>query len=203
MQPAVRALVLDYGQVICRPPSAEEWTEFSAAARMPIDEFIRSYAISRERYDRGLVRADEYWREFGRLNGLEYDAATRRRLAQIDIRIWSHIDHDLVADVRALKRTGIATGILSNMQPDLLDVLRREAVWLEAFDVRVFSCEVGYVKPERQVYDELVSRMKAEASQILFLDDLLVNVEAARAAGLKAEIFTSPGDLRRILDSAV
>jgi len=200
----VRALVLDYGQVICRAPSAAEWAEFAAAAGMTVDDFIRSYATSRERYDRGLVRADEYWRDFGRLTGIDYDAATRRQLAAIDIRVWSHIDDDIVAAVRSVKRAdALATGILSNMQPDLLDILRREAAWLDAFDVHVFSCDVGYVKPERQVYELLVKRLGVEPAQVLFLDDVAANVEGARAAGLQAELFTSAADLRRVLDSSV
>src|SRR5438105_9057458 len=57
---------------------------------------------------------------------------------------------------RMLKRSGITTGILSNMQPDLLARLRGGAPWLDAFDVQVFSCEIGFVKPERQIYEYLL-----------------------------------------------
>jgi putative hydrolase of the HAD superfamily len=204
VRPDVRAIVLDYGAVICRLPSPAEWSEFAAAAGLGVDDFIRSYARSRERYDRGLVRADAYWTEFGHQSGISHDAAARRRLAEIDIRVWSHIDHDLVAFVRALRQSGLVTGILSNMQPDLLDTLRRgDAAWLDAFDVHVFSCEVGFVKPERQVYDHLIDRVGVERSQVLFVDDVADNVAGAQAAGLQSAIFTSLDDLRRLLDSTV
>ena len=199
----VRAIVFDYGAVICHPPSPAEWTEFAAAAGMTVEDFTSSYSRSREPYDRGLVRADNYWAEFGRQSGVSYDAAARRRLAEIDIRVWSHVDHDLVAFVRALRRSGLITGILSNMQPDLLETLRRESTWLDAFDVHVFSCEVGSVKPERQVYDHLIDRLGVERSQVLFVDDVADNVEGAKAAGLQSAIFTSLAELRRLLNSTV
>jgi putative hydrolase of the HAD superfamily len=198
-----RAIVLDYGAVICRLPSPAEWSEFAAEAGMTVDDFIRAYARSRERYDRGLVRADAYWTEFGRPFGISYDAPARRRLAEVDIRVWSHIDDDLVAFVRTLRRSGLITGILSNMQPDLLDTLRRGATWMDAFDVHVFSCEVGFVKPERQVYDHLIDRLGVEPSRVLFLDDVADNVAGAKAAGLQSAVFTSLDDLRRLVDSAI
>jgi putative hydrolase of the HAD superfamily len=203
MRPDLRAIVLDYGAVICRLPSPSEWTQFAAAAGMTVDDFNAAYSRSRERYDRGLVRADAYWTEFGSQFGIAYDAPARRRLAEIDIRVWSHIDEELVAFVRSLRRSGLITGILSNMQPDLLDTFRRGSTWLDAFDVHVFSCEVGFVKPERPVYDHLIDRLGVDRSHVLFLDDVADNVAGARAAGLQSAIFTSLDDLRRLVDSAI
>jgi len=199
----LRAIVLDYGAVICRPPSQAEWSEFAAEAGVAVDDFIRAYGRSREPYDRGLVRADAYWTEFGRQFGISYDTPARRRLAEVDIRVWSHIDDDLVAFVRTLRQSGLVTGILSNMQPDLLETLPRGSTWMDAFDVRVFSCEVGFVKPERQMYDHLIDRLDVERSRVLFLDDVADNVAGAKAAGLQSAVFTSLDDLRRLVGSAI
>src|SRR5581483_3573179 len=150
----IRAVVFDYGAVICRLPSPAEWAEFADAADLSIDAFIRSYPFTREEYDRGRIRAAEYWRSFAAVNGRHYDAAAIRRLSEIDIRVWSHIDDAVVEFARALQTSGVKTGILSNMQPDFLDVLRHEQPdWLAAFDASVFSCDVGFVKPERQIYE--------------------------------------------------
>ena len=155
---AVRAVVFDYGAVICRLPSSEEWAEFAAAAGLTVDEFIRLYPRSRELYDRGLIRAAQFWREFGRQTNRQYDEDAIHRLAELDLRVWTHIDEEVVALARMLKGCGITTGILSNMQPDLLAILRGGAAWLDAFDVHVFSCEIGLVKPERQIYQHLLAR---------------------------------------------
>ena len=201
--PPIRAVIFDYGCVICRPPSPDEWAQFAAAAGVTIDEFVRAYPRSRERYDRGLVRAPQFWHDFGRQCGSAYDDEAVQCLAEIDIRVWTHIDDDLVSLARQLQRSGVVTGILSNMQPDLLEVFRRGTDWLDAFDVQVFSCEVGFVKPEPQIYRQLLGQLRAPASIVLFVDDVADNVEAARAAGLQAEIFTSVDDLRRRLGSTV
>lgn len=48
-----------------------------------------------------------------------------------------------------------------------------------------------------------IGRLRVEAAHVLFVDDVAGNVEAAKTVGLQAAVFTSVGDLRRLLDSAV
>lgn len=50
----------------------------------------------------------------------------------------------------------------------------------------VYSHEVGLGKPDRAVYELTAVRLGVEPDQIVFLDDVLENVEAARAAGWHA-----------------
>ena len=66
-----------------------------------------------------------------------------------------------------------------------------------------YGAVIGFVKPERQIYEYLLAQLGLSASDVLFVDDVADNVEGAKAAGLRAAVFTSPGDLRRLLDSAV
>ncbi len=86
-----------------------------------------------------------------------------------------------------VRRVGrqVTVGCLSNMNPlhwrDL-------AGWdlTKAFDHRFISCELGLVKPDREFYDHATQSAGVEPGRVLFLDDNLINVEAAQAAGLQA-----------------
>jgi HAD superfamily hydrolase (TIGR01509 family) len=53
----------------------------------------------------------------------------------------------------------------------------------------MYSCELGMVKPEREVYLECAKRLGVEVSQSLFLDDKDKNVVGAEKAGMHAMIF--------------
>ena len=56
----------------------------------------------------------------------------------------------------------------------------------EAFDVRFLSCELGLLKPDRELF-ELVAQLEAvPPHRILFLDDNVINVEGAITAGFTA-----------------
>jgi FMN phosphatase YigB (HAD superfamily) len=53
------------------------------------------------------------------------------------------------------------------------------------------SHELGLQKPEREAYDLVAARAGLAPETILFFDDLPANVEAARQAGWRAEVFTT------------
>ena len=70
----------------------------------------------------------------------------------------------------------------------------------------VYSHEVGLGKPDPAVYALTAARLGVEPAQIVFLDDVEVNVEAARAAGwhavLHEDTARSIAELERIIAGA-
>ncbi|MEO1934884.1 MAG: HAD-IA family hydrolase [Myxococcales bacterium] len=69
----------------------------------------------------------------------------------------------------------------------------------ELFQTRFFSHEMGVLKPDREAFDFVVRALGRPAETILFLDDNEINVRGARAAGLRAERASGPGESRAIL----
>jgi putative hydrolase of the HAD superfamily len=57
------------------------------------------------------------------------------------------------------------------------------------------STEIGLCKPEAAAYDYVVEAIGIPADRILFFDDLIDNVEAARARGLKAVLVKTSTDV--------
>jgi putative hydrolase of the HAD superfamily len=66
----------------------------------------------------------------------------------------------------------------------------------DLFDVSCYSCEPGVTKPGREFFRRALDQIGAHASEVLFIDDAMRNVEAAREAGLYAERWHC-GDGRR------
>ncbi len=52
---------------------------------------------------------------------------------------------------------------------------------------RFLSFELGAVKPDPEIYALVIERLPVRPAHVLFLDDNPLNVEAAHAAGLRAE----------------
>jgi 2-haloacid dehalogenase len=59
----------------------------------------------------------------------------------------------------------------------------------------IVSAHEGCVKPERRIYEITAERLPHAPSDVLFFDDRPANVEAARAFGFDAEVFTGETDL--------
>lgn len=89
---------------------------------------------------------------------------------------------DLLRSVKEKLRVGC----LSNTNQVHWEDAVRGWQLMELFDFRFLSFQLGLVKPDPDVYEHVAQAVGLPPSQILFLDDNLVNVEAARAAGYEA-----------------
>lgn len=89
--------------------------------------------------------------------------------------------------------------MLSNTNAIHVDLLRRTTGVFKPFRHLFFSYEMGMVKPDREIYEEVCRRLQKEPQQIHFFDDSLANIEAAQHAGLNAYVVTSPAQIKEIV----
>ena len=84
--------------------------------------------------------------------------------------------------VRRLKNHGYSVYYLSNIPEDVLALLKERGV-LDRFDGGVASCEVHVNKPDPRIYQALLDQYGLKASECVFIDDNLANVQAAFTLG--------------------
>lgn len=63
----------------------------------------------------------------------------------------------------------------------------------------ISSAQVGIQKPDRRIFEHALGRFAVSPDQAVLIDDFAVNVEAARAMGMRAILFESPTQARRDL----
>jgi putative hydrolase of the HAD superfamily len=85
-----------------------------------------------------------------------------------------------------LQGAGIKTGILSNLGDEMELGVRARFGWLEAFAHHTFSHRLGMAKPDAAIYRHAAEGLGVAAREILFVDDRIENVEAARGVGMVA-----------------
>ena len=185
-----RAVIFDFGNVVCFPPTEEQWSEAAQFAAVPVAEFKRAFWSLRDEYDRGGDPL-RYWSDFARLTDRSFDRAAIDGLILREVSFWSHFDTRVLDWAAGLRRAGIRTGILSNLPSPLARALRATPGFLDHFDQVTFSCEVGVIKPHPRIYEHAIHGLEIAPAEGLFIDDRPENVEGARAAGLRAELFTT------------
>jgi putative hydrolase of the HAD superfamily len=89
--------------------------------------------------------------------------------------------------VRALREHGYGVHLGTNQERYRAAHMREALGYDVLFDVSCYSCELGAAKPDPAFFAEAVRRIGAEPPVILFIDDTIANVAAARHAGLAAE----------------
>jgi putative hydrolase of the HAD superfamily len=190
----IRGLILDYGEVVCRPPAPGKIERLAHLAGLNPESFAARYHQERNPYDRGDLTPADYWSKVvsGTVVLNDELVGTLRRL---DVEMWSDVNHEMTEWLREVRAAGLKTALLSNMHPDMAEHVK-SFDWLRQLDCATLSCEVRAIKPDRAIYERCLERLQLPGSEVCFIDDREVNVQGAREAGMKAFRFLALDGLR-------
>ena len=130
------------------------------------------------RLERGDIDEDEFSAQFGPMLGVaDHQGLVDRLFAGMSP------DEAMVGAVKAAKRAGIRTGLISNSWG--AGRYDRDA-FPELFDGVVISGEVGLHKPEPDIFRLGAERVGLPPEECVFVDDLRENCAGAEAVGMTA-----------------
>ncbi len=143
--------------------------------------------------------SDDEWR--GRTAGLLSqdfpDANAERAVA-----LWSsspgEVDLEVLEILRACRKRAKLV-LVSNATSRLLSDLRRLGI-AEDFDYIINSSEVGFAKPDPNIYFAALNTVEASPGQALFIDDNAGHVAAATRLGIAGYTYAGADDLRQKLN---
>ncbi len=192
-----KAVILDYGGVICFHPREEQVDELASRTGVPKGQFLEVYWGLRLPYDRGDMTWQEYWDEFARRAGRQFTPEQVSEFVGLDVAFWLNVDARMIQWARTLKESGRKIAVLSNMPRELGEDMKTRFDWLREFDHVTLSYEVRSVKPEPEIYQDVIGGLGLPAKETLFLDDRIENVRGAEAVGMRAVLFESPETFSR------
>lgn len=178
-------VVFDLGEVLV--PSGGVIPRLAAEIGITVDELVPAYWSGRAAYDLG-GSAEEYWAGVLAALGRAPEPRLLGALTEMDSVKWStlpQVSADLLAH---LQGRGVRLGVLSNA-PGPLAAAVRAAQWSAGIAHLVFSAEVALVKPDPQIYSHADSVYGTEPGDVVFFDDRVENVQAARAHGWDAHVW--------------
>lgn len=198
----LKAVIFDYGEVLCLPPTPEDIEGSAQIMGIGSDLFWTLWHRHRDPYDRGDISAEIYWRRVATDAGRSVDAGQSRELTERDLVMWSRLNPDMLGWREDLSAAGMKTAVLSNMNVEMVQHARRNFPWLERLNWATFSAEVRLIKPEPAIYEHCLQGLGVVPSESLFIDDREVNLAAARAMGIHGIQFKSITQLRTDLYAA-
>lgn len=175
-----RGLLMDYGGVLTSNlfDSFRAFCEAEGLAPETIGQLFRSDRACRELLigvETGSVPEEEFEPRLAALLGVSAPGLIDRMFA------GSRPDHPMLGAVRAARRAGIRTGLISNSW----GTRRYDRSQLkELFDGVVISGEVGMRKPAPEMYELGAKRIGVEPEACVFVDDLPFNLEPAARLGM-------------------
>ena len=85
----------------------------------------------------------------------------------------------------ALKRRGMALGIVSGARPEVLELLRAQGI-LERFDAVVLAADVSRRKPDPEGVVKCLRQLGVAPGHAVYVGDTPIDIQASRAAGVRA-----------------
>ena len=187
----MKAVIFDFGGVICFHPDPPRWKRAAEIASLPVEDFMRAFWANRIEYDAGRWTPAEYWHSVAKIAGTRFEDSELPALIRREIELWNNYDSRVLRWTRQLRAAGVRTAILSNLPRPLGEELRGTPGFLEHFDHVTFSYELGVVKPQPEIYRHTIEGLGIAAQDALFLDDRQDNVDGSCAVGLRGEVYTT------------
>ncbi|HEV2874768.1 MAG TPA: HAD family phosphatase [Thermoleophilaceae bacterium] len=191
----IRAVISDFGGVLTTPLSAG-FLAYQQEAGVSLEELGRGMQRATEELgehplfalERGEISEAEFARRLEEQLDAGFDLARLRHL------YFERIEPNppMIRYLAELRGRGLRTALLTNNVREWEPLWRAKLPELdEIFELVVDSAFVGMRKPERRIYELTLDRLGGglRAEECLFLDDLEVNCEGARAFGMTAVRF--------------
>jgi putative hydrolase of the HAD superfamily len=192
----IQAVVSDFGGVLTSP-LGRAFTRANEDAGIPLEALGQAMARATERdgepplfaLERGEISETEFFRRLE----VELEQVTGQPLSLADFgeRLMAALEPNdaMFAYLRELRRRGLRLAILTNNVREWEQRWRSLLPIDDVFELVVDSAFVGARKPDPAIYALTLDRLGLPAEACAFVDDLEVNVEAARAAGMHGIVF--------------
>lgn len=195
----IEAIFYDWGGVLADDPGEGFLSQLLRDNGAGADQveaiyngYMRSFMrgeISEARYwellrtDYGLTIHPSISEEFKRWNGLEVNRRVLRQAIE-------------------LRQRGLRTAILSNVIEPTYKALVSTG-YFDNFDAVIASCQVGFAKPQPEIYQLALQQLNVAAEQALFIDDKPRNLEPAGRLGFHTILAQNPQQIIDDLDAAL
>ncbi len=183
----IEAVVFDIGGVLEVNPRTgwvERWAE---RLDLTPDEFEKRLDVLWRGGDTGTVTLAEI--ESRTADALGLDGTALRELMSDAWEEYIGVLNRPLAEYFTKLRPRFRTGILSNSFVGAREREEDAYGFQDLCDTIVYSHEVGCLKPDPLIYRIVCERLGVAAGEVLFLDDVDANVDAARALGMRAITF--------------
>jgi glucose-1-phosphatase len=179
----IRVLLFDVGGVLVHLSGVEAMLEWMGGA-ITVEDLWRRWlqSVPVRQFETGRIDADEFSVRVVSEFGL---AVEPQRFLESFIQ-WPSALYPGTLEMLARIPRSYQRALLSNSNALHWPRVLNEMGLGPAFDRHFVSHLTGRIKPDSEAFEHVIDSLRCMPDQVLFLDDNLLNVEAARRSGMHA-----------------
>lgn len=181
----IESVIFDWGGVLIDDPRPGLLRYCADAFGVAQERYTPVHDSFLDEFHKGLISEEIFWQEIARKLGRPMPKAPS---------LWSEAFRsayvpkpEVFALASFLHGKGYKTALLSNTELPAVEFFHE--LGYDMFDVLVFSCEEGMMKPDRRIYDLALERLNSQAEQSVFIDDRPDYIQGAKEIGLNTIFF--------------
>lgn len=174
-------ILFDLGNVLVRYDHSRTLTALAGLYRVDVEEIADLFQAIAPAFGIGGITPEEVVHRFNKRFGAEHSLG---HFAEAFCSSLARNDAALAYAVHLREEDILAIGAISNTNAIHVAWLDAHAPELREFDLVMMSNEVGLHKPDPEIFELAMELLNVPAGQILYIDDLAENVEAARRLGM-------------------
>jgi putative hydrolase of the HAD superfamily len=197
-KPAIRAIMVDVDGVLIAHPDPAGWSVHLERdlGIVPADLQRRFFALHWKDVIHGRARLHD------RLAAVLAQMAPHVASEKL-VDYWfandANVDRGLLDELGLLRGRGVEVHLATVQEHERARYLWDGLGFREHFDGIHYSAALGCSKPDPAFFSRIEERTGFAPDELLLIDDVAANVEAARAAGWRAEQWTRDSTLRALL----
>ena len=179
---AINAVVFDIGGVLVKTPRTAWQQKWEAILGMPAGQLDHSMQATWKAGSLGSLTLEQVHRQTASVLGIGPD-----QVGLLMDDMWREylgfLNEELYTYFKNL-RPKFGTALLSNSFTGARHKEHERYGFEDSCDLIIYSHEVGLLKPNPQIYALACKTLQREASEIIFVDDLDMMVDAANSVGM-------------------
>lgn len=181
----IDSVIFDWGGVLIDDPRPGLLRYCADAFDVVQEQYTPVHDSCLDEFHKGLIDEAAFWREIAR----KLDKPmTKVPLLWFEAFRSAYVPkREMFSLALSLHDKGYKTALLSNTELPAVGFFHE--LGYEMFDVLVFSCEEGMMKPDRRIYELTLERLGSQAERSVFIDDRPDYIKGAKAVGLNTILF--------------
>ena len=182
----VQAIIFDFFDVIHSDPFNRWLKKYGYKREGKLEESSRLADI-------GHISEEEFYKRLSLHSGQSLESV-KAVFGNINL-----VDKELVKFIETL-HANYKIGLLTNSTSEYLQPILELHNLNRLFDEIVVSAEIGLLKPDAEIFDHILKKLKVKPENAVFIDDNPKNTEAAVAMGLSAVVYKDINALKSQLE---
>jgi len=123
------------------------------------------------------------------------------------VSLWLKTDHvidtKIISTIKRLQLQGIICCLATSQEHHRAEYMKKDMGFIDLFDHLFISCEMGTQKPDDAYFHIIETQLQLPGESILFWDDRIRNINAAKARGWNVELYFNYDQFQKILSNYI